>query len=331
MMTTTQQHMPLDAPPDGTRPPARRSSRRRRSRRGFTLLEMLIAISLMSLLFLGAMNLVIDSSRTTVRTQAQIFATGDAANSIQTVISQLREAQGFCLPTSQTAGVGEDGWVTPSGTTLEQFFSTTQNGNTVNSAVEITAPPSLKPSEVSYKGGISSIQVQRADGTALSLDGKGRTSLPYSNLTAGTAVILIYRGDPDGTPDPDPTDPTRSAVKNAGTYLWQYKMPADGSFNTALYPPKALCKSVSAAPNSVQFVRPSYGPSYALVAEPNQLEIKIISGYYSPINGTQTNEEGNGDASSQMVGKCVYMRDHLASAPPRKQTSQSSNNPFQHH
>lgn len=328
MMTTTQQPTPLDAPPNGACPPARRPRRGRRSRRGFTLLEMLIAISLMSLLFLGAMNLVIDASRTTVRTQAQIFATSDAANSIQTIISQpgfgIREAQGFCLPTSQTAGVGEDGWVTPSGTTLEQFFSTTQNGNPVNSAVEITASPSLKPSEVSYKGGIASIQVQRSDGTALSLDGTGRTSAPYSNLAAGTAVSLIYRGDPDGTPDPDPT---RSAVKDAGTYLWQYALPADGSFNTALYPPKALCKSVSAASNSVQFVR----PTYANVAEPNQLEIKIISGYYSPINGTQTNEESNGDTSSQMVGKCVYMRDHLASAPPRKQTSQSSNNPFQHH
>ncbi len=314
-MTTTQRPISLRS--------VRRPRRRRGSRRGFTLLEMLIAISLMSLLFLGAMDLMIASSRTTLRTQAQIFATGDAANSIQAVIRQIREAQGFCLPTSQTAGAGEDGWITPSGTTLGQF-STLLNGQTVNSAVEITAPPSLTPAENNYKAGIGSIQVQRLDGSMLSLNGAGRTSPPYDSQIAGTAVSLIYRGDPDGTPDPDPTG---SAVKNAGTYLWQYAMPADGSFNPALHPPTALCKSVSTAPNSVQFVR----PAYAGLAEPNQLEIKIISGYYSPINGTQTNEEGNGDTSSQIVGKCVYMRDHLAIPQKRTNISQSSNNPFQHH
>ena len=303
--------------------PARRMSRGQRNQGGFTLLEMLIAVSLMALLFLGAMNLVIDSSRTTVRTQAQIFATGDAANSIQTVISQIRQAQGFCLPTSQTAGAGEDGWVTPTGTTLAQF-STTLNGSTVNTAVEITTPPSLTPAENNYKAGISSIQVQLSSGSAVSLDGTGRTSAPYDSQIAGTAVSLIYRGDPDGTPDPDPTG---SAVKNAGTYLWQYTMPADNSFNLVQYPPTVLCKSVSTASNSVQFVR----PSYASVPEPNQLEIKIISGYFSPINGTQTNEEGNGTTSSQIVGKCVYMRDHLASPKAKTNISQSSNNPFQHH
>ncbi len=314
-MTTAQQPVTPDAPS--------RARMSRRGRGGFTLLEMLVAVSLMALLFLGAMELVIDSSRTTVRAQAQIFATGDAANSIQTVISQIRQAQGFCLPTSQTAGAGEDGWVTPTGTALGQF-STTLNGGTVNSAVEITAPPALTPAENNYKAGIPSIQVQLSNGSTLSLDGTGRTSPPYDSQVAGTAVSLIYRGDPDGTPDPDPTG---STVRNAGTYLWQYAMPANGSFNPAQYPPTALCKSVSPAPNSVQFVR----PSYANVPEPNQLEIKIISGYYSPVHATQTSEEGDGTTSSQVVGKCVYMRDHLASPKAKTNVSQSSNNPFQHH
>ena len=54
----------------------------------------------------------------------------------------------------------------------------------------------------------------------------------------------------------------------------------------------------------------------ARLSEQYQAEVKIISGYYSPINGTQTNEEGNGSNSSQLTGKCVYMRDHLTDAAP---------------
>ena len=61
------------------------------------------------------------------------------------------------------------------------------------------------------------------------------------------------------------------------------------------------------------------------------LEVKITSGYYSPINGTQTSEEGNGASTSQMTGKCVFMRDHLPSPKPMTNVSQSSNNPYKYH
>ncbi len=288
----------------------------RRNRGGYTLLEMLIAVSLMSLVFLGGMDLVVSSSRTTVRTQAQLYATADAANSIQNFIGQVREAQIFRLPTSDAANTAEDGWITPTNTLASQF-STTLSGGTVNTAIELTVPPALTPGLNGYKTGVSDIQVQLSNGTAKHLTGPLAL---YASQTPGTVVILIYRGDPDGTPDPDPTN---STVTGAGTYLWQYAIPVTGVFDTTANPPYAICKSISTAPNAVQFVRPA--------SEPYQAEVKIISGYYSPINGTQTSEEGNGTSTSQLTGKCVYMRDHITDAAPHTHTSQSSNNPFQHH
>lgn len=293
-----------------------RKRRRGAQQSGFTLLEMLIAVSLTSILSLGAMDLLINSSRATVRTQAQIFATGDAANSIQQVIAQLREASAFTLPTSSVLNNAEAGWITPTGTSLV-LFSTTLNSVPINTAIEITAPPALTPAANGYKPGVHGIQVQN-------IAGSGYWSIsPYNTQGTGSAITLIYRGDPNGTPDPDPTG---SAMPGAGTYLWQYTVPSDNSFNITAYPPVALCKSISSAPDAVQFVRSVYN------AQPveNQVEVKIISGYYSPINGTQTNEEGNGASSSQLTGKCVYMRDHNTAGTPSNASTRNSNNAFQY-
>ncbi len=302
------------------------SQKRRRASRqsGFTLLEMLLAVSLSSLLILGAMDLLIASSRATVRTQAQVYATGDAANSIQQVIALVREASAFTLPTSGVQNTAEAGWNTPTGTTLG-LFSTTLNTVPINTAIEITAPPTLIPADNGYRANVKTIQVQNVAGANY------WSITPYNTQGTGTAVTLIYRGDPDGTPDPDPTG---STVTGAGTYLWNYAVPLDNSFtldiadpNPLLRNPVALCKSISTAPDAVQFVRPVYNTQPVQ----NQVEVKIISGYYSPINGTQTNEEGNGASSSQLTGKCVYMRDHNTSGTPANSSTRNSNNAFQYH
>ena len=301
--------------------------KKNKTQSGFTLLEMLIALSLASLLMGGAMALLLSASRSTVRTQAQIFATGDAANSIQSVIGLLRAAHSFAMPTSATANTGEydkdnpeERWITPTGVTLDRFSLTlnpgTANAEVINTGIEITAPPTLIGPTNNYNAGINDIQVR-------STSGGSWTVTPYNTQGVGTGVTLIYRGDPDGTPDPDPTG---STLKNAGTYLWRYDLPADKSFNPAVYPPTALCKSVSSAPNAVQFVRPAYSG----VAEQNQVEVKIISGYYSPINGTQTSEESAGASTSQLTGKCVYMRDHATTGAPSNAGTRSSNNVFQY-
>ncbi len=63
------------------------------------------------------------------------------------------------------------------------------------------------------------------------------------------------------------------------------------------------------------------------------MEVKIISSYYSLMNGQQTSEETAGATSSQLNGKCVYMRDHCtaASSDTTNSGTRSSNNTFQYH
>ena len=290
---------------------------RSRRRRGYGLLEALICLSIMSLLFLGAMTLIISSGRSTVRTQAQVFATGDAANSIQNIIGQIREASVFCLPTSSAAGTPETHWnmMGMTAATLGSDFSTTLNGETINTGIQIVTPPVLLPAADGYSANVPKVRVTSTTGGYWEVT-------PYNNQLLGdvnaSTVLLIYRGDPDTTPD-----------AAAGTYLWQYKIPTTSTFNTALYPPTALCKSVSTAPDAVQFVRPAYGG----VAEQSQLEVKIISSYFSPINGQQTSEEGNGASSSQLSGKCVFMRDHYTgdTSATTNYGQGAGNNAFQYH
>ena len=56
-------------------------------------------------------------------------------------------------------------------------------------------------------------------------------------------------------------------------------------------------------------MRPTNGATHPLVL-PYQVEAKIISSYYSPIGGQQTNEASNGTNQTALSGKCVLMRDH---------------------
>ena len=312
--------------------PRRRASRQ--SQCGFTLLEMMIAISLTALIFTGVMVLFDSAARTTIRTQAQIHATNDSANSIQYVVSQMREAQSFALPTSALPNTAEaqdmpGGWSTLSGPSLSLFSTTYDSGSgaeTINTAIQMTSPPALTPATNGYKTiipAITAIQVQNSAGTTIPIP-----SQPYQSSGGGsTKTVLIYRGDPNGTPDPNPTG---SAVTGAGTYLWEYTVPATKLFTLDIADPipanrnpVALCKSVAKAPNAVQFVRPVYSG----VAQPWQVELKIISGYYSPIRGTETIEGSTG--VTQLSGKCVYMRDHSATGTPATASTQSSNNAFQ--
>ena len=313
-------------------------NRRLRRQRGVGLLETMLCISLMSLLFLGAMTLIVSASRLTVRTQAQVYATGDAANALQNVMSQIREASSFSLPTSNTANTPETAWSLLSGTSLTQFSTTlTMNGTpeTINTAIQVAAPLVLMPGANGYPAPLpAQLRVlSTAGGGAFWSAGQGTWTAPPINISvpgsvgfpsntvylptpgSAAAVYLIYRGDANYAPDPA-----------AGTYLWEYAIPANAAFNPAAYPPTALCKSVSTAPNAVQFVRAVYSG----VSEKDQIEVKIISSYYSPINGQQTNEEGSGASSSQLSGKCVFMRNHCSAADPPNASTQSSGNVFQH-
>ncbi len=247
----------------------KRHQRGLKNLRGFGLLEALLCISLMSLLFLGAMTMLMTAGRSVVRTQAEVYSNGDAANAIQNVIGQIREASAFSLPTSSQAATAESNWIPLSNVLLSQFSTTlpdgTPTGQAINTAIEVVTPPAMSPQANGYTANPlpGGLRVLSVSGGVWQTNGGGwaaapvTTQLPGGLGIAGSTVYLIYRGDPDGTPDPDPTG---SVVPKAGTYLWQYRVPSDGSFNPPLYPGSltALCKSVATAPNAVQFVRPYY-------------------------------------------------------------------------
>lgn len=292
-------------------------------RRGFGLLEAVICISLMSLLFLGAMTMIMTAARSTVRTQAQVYSTAEAANAIQNVIGQLHEAGDFSLPSSTVANQPENNWIGV-GTIPMGQLSTTADGETINTAIEIISPPSMTPADNGYTQQVPHLNVVST--TAGSYWEAGGAGSPWANgpykgpyyvqQNGGlgiNVVSLIYRGDPDGTPD-----------SAAGTYLWRYDLPPGGAFSLA-NPRTALCKTVGTAPNTVQFVRPN--PTTTT----NEVEIKIISSSYSAINGQQTNEEGSGASSSALSGKCVYMRDHYTGGSAPTNNGSHGNDVFHYH
>jgi prepilin-type N-terminal cleavage/methylation domain-containing protein len=282
----------------------------RRSRtRGFTLLEVMIAVPLAAMLLMGTIGLFTISTQTLAKTSADVFASADASNSIEHVIDLTREAQSFALPTENT-------FVLPANYSLNNL-STVDAGETIDTAIELNLPPTLVPSNVGYQAGDpAQISVMNSSGTILTV-----TPIPYFHDGASTAGVLIYRGDPNGAPD---ANPSGSNVVNAGTYLWECSV-TGGMAAT----PTALCKSIAAAANAVQFVRPTSNPDGTGTPEPYQVEVKIVSAYYSPINSQQTNEETNGSQVSQLTGKCVYMRDHLTQAStPSNANTQASNNAF---
>ena len=312
------------------------------------LVETVLCVLLLSLMFLGAMDLIMSAGRTTVRTQSQVYANADAANALQAVIIQLRDASGFALPTSAAANQTETDWTPLNGVNTALFSTVSTLGGaaeTINTAIEIVSPTSLTPAQNGYTtlvpqpnggmglpAGIRVVsQAGGPNGYWEANSGSWTVGTPTNAQIAGSlasGVVLIYRGDPDGTPDADPTNPPNAKPK-AGTYLWQYSVPSDSTFNLAAHAKnmKVLCKSVAPVSNAVQFVRPVYGA----VVEKDQVEVKIISSYYSPTNGRQTTEEGDGTTTSQLTGKCVYMHNHCTAGEPGNPNAQHSNNAFQNH
>ena len=274
-----------------------------RRQHGFTLVEVMVALPLATLLLLGTVCLYIMALQLGSKTSAELATTQDAANAIQQVVEMTREAQAFTLP-------NETGFTMPTGDSVNNF-ETTLNGATVFTGVEVTMPPALKTTDVGYSDtSLKYITVKSATGTDLPATPQSAPLAfpPYNCTGTATQQYIIYRADSGGTPD-----------AAAGGFLWEQSL---GSTSPSVS--TALCRTVATgASNSVQFVRPVDSGGSTL---PYQMEIKIISGAYSAINGVQTDEEGNGTYTSKLVGKCVLMRDHSTTVPA---PTKGVNNPFQ--
>ena len=182
---------------------------------------------------------------------------------------------------------GDSGWTSP-GAAPASAFQTADNGSTVFTGVELVPPAT------------AAVTVQNGGGGALAV-----SPPPYNrSLAYSPSPLWVYRADSDGTPDAP-----------AGKYLW-----ITGTEQTQAVS-RALTGSLNPqAANAVQFSRPvtASAPQSAL---PFQLQIKLVSTYYSSFAQTQTSELTTGTQEAQVVGKCVLLRDHELSSDHEPGTS----------
>ena len=259
----------------------RRKARQKRGRQGgFTLVEAVVGTVLISLVFLGTMQLFIESQRGVQRTGVQVQASQDAAIGLQYVLSNARESWRFALPAD---GAGS---FLPPGGALSEYQSSTG----ANTALEL-----ILPAQVNYT-------LHDAGGSkfVLSPGGYDRTA------QAGGDILWVYRGD---APAPGAFNPAVRGNPNAssGKYLWACRRPA-GAINAGQDRFQVICKLIltkhsdgSAATDAVQFSRPASGVT-------SEVEVKIVSGDTTSINGTQTNEATDGSSVDALYGKCALMR-----------------------
>ena len=263
-------------------------------RRGMTLVETIFGVVIASLLMLGTLNLYMTSATTTLTVGAQIAAGQDASNAVQQIIQATREAQSFSLPNELPSAGGA--FVVPTGFTAGSL-QTTLNGENIYTALEIVQPPTM------------AVTVANGAGLALAV-----APAPLNRDGTSAATLLFYRADAGGVAD-----------AAAGQYLWAYSV-QDGGASVN----RAICKSVDTnTPNAVQFVRPYVGSP--AVPQPYDVEVKVVSGYYSLTNGQQTSEETNGSNTSQISGKCVLMRDHANNVATGGTNESTNNNAFRFH
>ncbi len=253
---------------------------RARRQRGFTLVEAVVGTVLISLVFLGTMQLFTESQRGVQRTGVQVQASQDAAIGLQYVLSNARESWRFALPAD---GAGS---FLPPGGALTDYQSSTG----ANTALELIMPA------------LTNLTLRDASGSKFLLTPGGfdRTA------QAGGDILWIYRGN---APAPGTFNPAVRGTPNAdsGKYLWACRRPV-GAVNAGQDQFQVICKLIltkhadgSPATDAVQFGHPASGVS-------TEIEVKIVSGDTTSINGTQTNEATDGSSVDALYGKCALIR-----------------------
>jgi type II secretory pathway pseudopilin PulG len=264
---------------------------RRRTTCAFTLIETMVSLLIMGFLMLGSMDMYINSLRMASRSTAEVFASQDAAVAMRNIEDQVRESLWLALPnTGDAADTNGELFFTEelanipslSGYTTTNFMSTASSGGYTADTGLFLAYPSYNDVPL-----FSTTSNGNRNGQSYGI------AVPYHMYTrigANNGGVLIYRSDSNGTPDP-----------TAGQYLWEVSTGANPAIN------RSLISSVDTTTwDAVQFERPINGTT----AYDWEVEIKVTSGYYSAINGQQTNESTNGTSTTQLVGRCVAMRDH---------------------
>lgn len=168
---------------------------------------------------------------------------------------------------------GTAGWISPGGVPANAF-QVTDSGTTLNTGVQLMFSATTAATVLSRNG------------TTLPV-----TPQPYDRTLDAPGPLWIYRSDRDGTPN-----------AASGACLWMYGYEKNQNVS------KALIYSLSpTTPNAVTFSRPQTAASILL---PYQLQVSLVSTYYSPLKDAQTSEINSTSQKEPVVGKCALLRDH---------------------
>ncbi len=284
----------------------RRQSRPGSRESGFTLVEMTIGSMLLTLLLLGMFSIYTAMMRLCASVSASAYVSSDAANAVQRVTGDLREAQNFEMM---------DGNGSVDGASFGTAYDAIDGGTNAVicvTGIRLFSPAvyqSQSPPPAGYPQGTVGISINGRGGTT-ALTG---TAAPWNHNAAGT-TLDIYRAsykqkNPDGSRMADGT-----ARPNDGACLWISGTEQGASLGTlpgGAIAGRPIVKDIAPVPNAVQFFQPLTNPADpASPPMPNAVQIKITCGQYDLTHNGATSSDAAFGGVSQLSGSCVYMRDH---------------------
>jgi hypothetical protein len=242
--------------------------RRHHATRGYTLVEVLIGTALALMVMLAGATLYGTGFALAAKSGAQIASAESASAALNHTCEDTREAFAFALPDDAS------GFTPPQSYSVSQF-ETTVSGNNIDTGIELEY------------GNPMNVSVLTSSGSTAVL-----TNQPTDQTTSQT--LWIYRADSNGLPN-----------ASSGQYLWIYGQEFGATVNRPLSRLFDTSLAASSLANAVAFSRPLDNASPQAII-PYEVQMQIVSGYYSPTGGTQTSVNGG----TQFVSECVLQRNH---------------------
>ncbi|MBC7806040.1 MAG: type II secretion system protein [Akkermansiaceae bacterium] len=252
-------------------------------RRGFTLMETLVASSILITLGIGFMTLYVNIVATSTRVSANAFTAMDAAKAVDRISITLREARRFEFMDNGTTG--PIAYQSPTNVGNNPNYSATLGGSagdgTIVTGLHIVHPAKLPNISLNVPSGSTFTPTPMS----------GAQSVVDYRTDGG--FVDVYRSDRSGRPAP-----------TNGQCLW-----IRGTLNGATIATDSMAASgidgrpfvddIAAWPGAVQFLQ----------GQTNEVRIKIVTGKYYRAGKQVTSDSGIGAVTS-LTANNVYLRNH---------------------
>jgi prepilin-type N-terminal cleavage/methylation domain-containing protein len=278
---------------------SKRSIYKRKSERGFTLVEMMVSLGIMTVLFIGVMDLIVTSLRLESRTTAETDSAQNSLIAIKHISNVSREALWLSLPAQTTPSLPDNGQfdtglanVANSGIPNNPTRFNSYTDSTFISTDPTDTYTCISGMYIAFPASDTTDQVYNSSHTAIAAVPSGNL---YNRLNTSSTFLLIYRSDSAGIPAP-----------SNGSYLWEVGTDNGVSVN------RAIIRDIDTSSwNAVEFDRPVNGTQYVN----NEVDVKVTCGEYSIVNGVQSSDSTNGTNTTQLVGRCVSLRNYYLASP----------------